>query len=99
MTDYSGTMRAILQGIARAGLSYGRDTQGRRVATTRPGGRIYADLAGDRYELQLWGEGTGAALQGIGGDLAQALGVAWARVDLVGEGRAFVVLPHQARKG
>lgn len=38
-----------------------------------------------------------AALQGIAAELARALGVEWARVDLVGEGRAFVVLPHKTR--
>ena len=66
----------------------------------RPGGRILTSPEADQYELYLWGEGTGEALAAICGDLAQALGVAWARVacDPTGEDRrAFVVIPHQIR--
>jgi len=38
-------------------------------------GDLAGDPAGDRYELALYGEGTGAALQGIAAELARALGV------------------------
>jgi len=96
---YSSNMQAILATIARAGLLWVIDAQGHKCELVRPQGTIHTSPQGDKYGLDLWGEGTGAALAGLAGDIAQALGVAWARVDLVGEGRAFVVLPHQARRG
>ncbi len=96
---YSSNMRAILRAIAGAGLLWVIDAQGHKCELVRPQGIIHTSPQGDKYGLALWGEGTGAALAGIGPTLAQALGVAWARVDLVGEGRAFVVIPHQVRQG
>jgi len=68
----------------------------------RPGGRILTSLEADKYELWIWGEGTGDALAAICGDFARALGVEWARVDRDPTGedrRAFVVIPHQVRQG
>ena len=94
---YSSNMRAILATIARAGLLWAVDAQGHKQEQVRPVGSVFIGPQGDKYGLALWGEGTGAALAGLAGDIAQALGVEWARVDLVGEGRAFVVLPHKTR--
>jgi hypothetical protein len=94
---YSSNMQAILRVICEAGLLWVIDAQGHKCELVRPQGTIHTSPQGDKYGLALWGEGTGAALAGIGDELALALGVAWARVDLDGDGRAWVTLPHESR--
>jgi len=97
---HSSNMQTILRTIAGRGLLWEIDEQGHKVEQVRPGGRILTSPEADQYELYLWGEGTAAALGAICGDIAQALGVEWARVDRDPTGedrRAFVVIPHQIR--